>query len=53
VLREPIDLDKLPDGTPRAIRQLLARCLERDPKRRLRDIGEARIAIDDYLADST
>jgi len=51
VLREPIDLDKLPDGTPRAIRQLLARCLERDPKRRLRDIGEARIAIDDYLAD--
>ena len=32
---------------PAAIRRLLNRCLEKDPKRRLRDIGEARIAIDE------
>ena len=29
----------------RAVRQLLGRCLERDPKQRLRDIGEARVAL--------
>jgi len=51
VLREPIDLDRVPPGTSHGVRQLLARCLERDPKRRLRDIGEARIAIDDVIAN--
>ena len=45
VLRAPIDFDKLPEATPRAIRDLLKRCLDRDAKTRLRDIGEARIAI--------
>jgi Tol biopolymer transport system component len=45
VLRAPIDFDKLPKETPRAIRDLLRRCLDRDVKTRLRDIGEARIAI--------
>ena len=47
VLRAPIDFDKLPKETPRAIRELLKRCLDRDVKMRLRDIGEARIAIQD------
>ena len=42
-------LETLPEGTPPFLRTLLHRCLEKDPKRRLRDIGEARIAIDDYL----
>ena len=32
-------------ATPPAMRRLLRRCLERDPKLRLRDIGEARIAL--------
>ena len=50
VLRGPIDLDKLPRETPAAIRSLLRRCLDRDAKNRLRDIGEARIAIDAALA---
>jgi eukaryotic-like serine/threonine-protein kinase len=45
VLRAPVDLDKLPKETPRAVRDLLKRCLDRDVKTRLRDIGEARIAI--------
>jgi len=51
VLRAPIELDDLPAGTPPAIRRLIERCLERDKMRRLRDIGEARIAIEDAIAD--
>lgn len=50
VLRAPIDFDGVPNQTPAAIRQLLRRCLERDAKRRLRDIGEARIAIEEALS---
>jgi len=50
VLRADIALDALPASTPPPIRKLLRRCLERDRKRRLRDIGEARIAIEEYLA---
>ena len=46
VLRQPIDWSALPAGTPAGLRHLLARCLERDPRKRLRDIGEARIALD-------
>jgi serine/threonine-protein kinase len=49
VLRAEIDLTDLPPDVPPAIRRLLHRCLERDPKRRLRDIGEARIALQDAL----
>jgi serine/threonine-protein kinase len=51
VLREPIDLQRLPARTPQPVRDLLRRCLERDPKRRLRDVGEARITLEDYLAN--
>ena len=36
--------------TPPAIRQLLRRCLERNPKNRLHDIADARIVIEDVLA---
>ena len=42
--REP-DWRALPAATPASVRRLLERCLERDPKRRLRDIGEARLAL--------
>jgi serine/threonine protein kinase len=42
--RDP-DWTTLPASTPAGVRQLLARCLRRDPKHRLRDIGEARIAL--------
>jgi Tol biopolymer transport system component len=50
VLRGPIDFDKLPRETPPAIRSLLRRCLDRNVKNRLRDIGEARVAIDAVLS---
>ena len=50
VLKDSPNLETLPARTPAVIRELLRRCLEKDPRRRLRDIGEARIQIDDYLA---
>ena len=46
VLRNDPDWTQLPADTPAHVRTLLARCLERDPSRRLRDIGEARVALD-------
>jgi serine/threonine protein kinase/Tol biopolymer transport system component len=46
VLRAEIDLGKLPALTPPAIRRLLRRCLDRNLKNRLRDIGEARILLE-------
>jgi Tol biopolymer transport system component len=39
--------DALPRSTPPTIRRLLRRCLEKDPKQRLRDIGDAWVEIDD------
>ena len=42
-------LGALPAPTPPRVRRLLQRCLEKDPKRRLRDIGDARIEIEDVL----
>ena len=46
--REP-DTSALPAQTPVSIRRLLQRCLEKDPKRRLRDIGDARLEIEEAL----
>ena len=46
VIMKEVPHDKLPSNTPAAIRILLRRCLEKDPRQRLRDIGEARIAIE-------
>jgi Tol biopolymer transport system component len=45
VLRQEIDWSALPGSTPPRLRRLLERCLERDPRQRLRDAGEARIAL--------
>ena len=43
VLTRELDLNLIPP----AYRPLLRRCLQRDPRRRLRDIGEARLALDE------
>jgi serine/threonine-protein kinase len=48
VSTEP-DWSALPAATSPVIRELMRRCVEKDPRRRLRDIGEARIRIDDLL----
>jgi hypothetical protein len=50
VMTRPIDFGSIPVPTPRRIRDLLARCLEKDPRKRLRDIGEARIRIEEVLS---
>ena len=47
--REP-DWAALPAATPVAVRRLIARCLERDPRKRLRDVGEARLLLEAPLA---
>jgi len=49
VLRQDIDWKALPASVPAGLRRLLARCLERNPKNRLHDIADARIAIDEVL----
>jgi eukaryotic-like serine/threonine-protein kinase len=50
VLMKDIDWTSLTATTPHAIRTLLRRCLEKDRKRRLPDIGVARLEIDEALA---
>ena len=48
LMKEP-DWSQLPESTPPRLRDLLRRCLRKDVKQRLRDIGEARIAIEEIL----
>jgi Tol biopolymer transport system component/tRNA A-37 threonylcarbamoyl transferase component Bud32 len=50
VVKEPIRWEALPGSTPSHVRRLLARCLERDPRQRLRDVGEARVALGEKTA---
>ena len=50
VLERDVDLSALPPATPASIRRLLRRCLERDRKRRLHHIADARVEIEEALA---
>jgi Tol biopolymer transport system component len=50
VLREEIPWSALPPATPAIVRRVLERCLQKDPKRRLRDIGDARLEIEEAIA---
>jgi len=43
----------LPAATPPHVLELLERCLERDPRQRLRDIGEARVSLERGAPAST
>ena len=47
ILDHEPDWTALPTDTPATIRTLLERCLRKDPRRRLRDIADALIEIDD------
>jgi len=51
VLTQQPDWSLLPPTVPAGIQRLLSRCLEKDPKRRLADIADARLEIDDALAE--
>ena len=52
VIRAEPDWARLPLATPMHIRLLLQRSLQKDPKQRLRDIGDARIVLDEVLSGS-
>ena len=47
VLERDVDWDALPTSCPVRIRDLLHRCLQKDSRRRLRDIGDARFDLDE------
>jgi hypothetical protein len=49
VIRAEPDWKALPETTPARIRELVRRCLVKDPKQRLQAIGDARIAIEETL----
>jgi serine/threonine protein kinase/Tol biopolymer transport system component len=50
VIKEEPNWSQLPAATPIRVRVLLQRCLQKDPKQRLRDIGDARISLDETIA---
>jgi eukaryotic-like serine/threonine-protein kinase len=47
IIKDPPSLDALPPTLPAPLRTLIARTLAKDPKRRLRDIGDARLVLED------
>jgi len=49
VMTQEPDWAALPASTPPRITELLRRCLKKDPRERLRDIGDARIELEDAL----
>jgi eukaryotic-like serine/threonine-protein kinase len=51
ILRSEPDASVLPPETPGRIRDLLRRCFQKDPKRRLHDIADARIEIEEAQAE--
>lgn len=50
ILERDLDLSLLPDHTPPGVRHLLARCLEKEHRRRLRDIGDAVLELEEAVA---
>ena len=51
VLRAEPDQNALPAATPASVRRLLRRCLEKNPKRRLADIRDARLELDEASSE--
>ena len=49
VIRAEPEWSQLPSSTPPAVRNLLRRCLQKDPRQRLQAIGEARVTIEETL----
>ena len=46
VIKGEPDWSRLPSATPPRVRNVLQRCLEKDPSRRIRDCGDVRLALD-------
>jgi serine/threonine protein kinase/Tol biopolymer transport system component len=53
ILERQPDFRRLPVNTPANIRRLLQRCFEKDVRRRLRDIGDARAELEEALSQSS
>jgi eukaryotic-like serine/threonine-protein kinase len=53
VLKNEPDWSQLPSATAAHVRVLLRRCLQKVPRQRLRDIGDARISLDEVLSGAT
>ena len=49
ILKEEPDYSRLPEDLPQRLRHVLERCLRKNPDRRLRDIGDVRVAIEDTM----
>ena len=45
VLQDQPDWTRLPSGTPTYVQNLLTRCLEKNPRERLRDVGDAGLML--------
>jgi serine/threonine-protein kinase len=50
IIKDPPAWTELPGSVPARLQELLQRALEKDPKRRLRDIGDARLILEDLQA---
>ena len=53
VIRAEPEWSLLPSNTPQTIRNLLHRCLKKDPRQRLQAIGDARIAIEEVFSGAS
>ena len=53
VMERPVNWTAIPADAPPAIMRVLRRCLQRDPKQRLRDIADARLELEDTTTDAT
>jgi len=51
VVSDAPDWTALPEGIPRPMFRLIRRCLARDPRQRLRDIGDAWLELEEPLAE--
>ena len=47
VMERPVNWAAIPLDVPSAVTRVLRRCLQRDPKQRLRDIADARLELED------
>src|SRR5262249_37825506 len=53
ILDHEPDWNNLPQSTPEAIRRLLRRCLEKEPKQRMHHLAGARIELDEVIPTLT
>jgi eukaryotic-like serine/threonine-protein kinase len=52
VMERPVNWTAIPADAPPVITRVLRRCLQRDPKQRLRDIADARLELEDATTDT-